>query len=436
MVSTSTSSMQKRFKYDVFLSFRGEDTRKNFVDHLYHALKDKGIYTYKDDEKIKKGKRISDDLLKSIEDAKFYIIVFSKNYSSSSWCLDELVKIMECQKMNGHTAYPVFYDVEPTEVRKQSRAVGEAFANNENKEDAWKWREAMKEAADLAGWELKNTLDGHEAKFIKKIVQEISLELRSINFGFDEKLVGMETRVKDVISSLEIGIDELVVNVRMLGIKGMGGAGKTTTARAVFDHLSNDFEAKSFVGNEAISLFVVEVLGSFLCGKDKLEWVDAIDRLKRISPKRDPGKGYELNELNKIDPSTTPTDYGFMRRLKIYWLNDMGTEETRCLKLDMSRRNSRIVMKGLGKMKKLRYLEVNYADSDPEFDHTSQYFTNSLKYLNQDCVQLWDEVEKKVLQKLKFPLSLRVRIDDLDMRIIPPNPEEFSLDNYLRVKRT
>ncbi|GKG07525.1 disease resistance TIR-NBS-LRR class family protein, partial [Tanacetum coccineum] len=44
----------------------------------------------------------------------------------------------------------------------------------------------------------------------------------------------METRVKDVVSALQVGIDE----VRMIGIKGMGGAGKTTTARAVFDHLS------------------------------------------------------------------------------------------------------------------------------------------------------------------------------------------------------
>nr|GFC03218.1 Toll/interleukin-1 receptor (TIR) domain-containing protein [Tanacetum cinerariifolium] len=122
---------------------------------------------------------------------------------------------MECQKMPEHTAYPVFYDVEPIEVRKQSGAVGEAFAKHENEEAAGKWREALKEASDLAGWELKNTLDGHEAKFIKKVVQEISLELRSNNFGLDAKFVGMETRAKDVVSSLEVGIDE----VRMIGIK-------------------------------------------------------------------------------------------------------------------------------------------------------------------------------------------------------------------------
>nr|GEW98057.1 Toll/interleukin-1 receptor (TIR) domain-containing protein [Tanacetum cinerariifolium] len=95
MVSTSTSSIKNTFKYDVFICFRGEDTRKTFVDHLYCALKDKGIYTYKDDETIHKRERISDELIKAIEDFKFYIIVFSKNYASLSWCLEDLVKISE-----------------------------------------------------------------------------------------------------------------------------------------------------------------------------------------------------------------------------------------------------------------------------------------------------------------------------------------------------
>ncbi|KAI3496848.1 hypothetical protein L1887_39226 [Cichorium endivia] len=160
MASSSTSSIHKSFKYDVFLSFRGDDTRMNFVDHLYSALQHKNIYTYKDDVRIKKGKRIGDELIKSIEESKFYIIVFSKNYASSSWCLDELVKIMECHKTAEHTAYPIFYDVEPSEVRKQSGVVGKAFAKHENEEAAGKWREALKEGADLAGWELKKTADG------------------------------------------------------------------------------------------------------------------------------------------------------------------------------------------------------------------------------------------------------------------------------------
>ncbi|KAJ0751848.1 putative TIR domain, P-loop containing nucleoside triphosphate hydrolase [Helianthus annuus] len=248
----STSSVPKSFKYDVFLSFRGEDTRKTFVDHLYVALVNKGIITYKDDETIHKGERIKEQLIRSIQDSRFYIIVFSKNYASSSWCLDELVEIMRCQKTAEHTAYPIFYDVEPTEVRHQSGAFGEAFAklvaakhekgsgmfsflklftrkrkrtsDLEKEEDVGRWRHALNEAAGLAGMELKNTVNGHEARFIQQIVKEVSQKLHFFNTSIDGKLVGMETR-------------------------GIGGGGKTTLARAVFDYISTGFEGKSFVEN-------------------------------------------------------------------------------------------------------------------------------------------------------------------------------------------
>ncbi|XP_021979134.1 TMV resistance protein N-like [Helianthus annuus] len=246
--SGTVPSIQKNFKYDVFLSFRGEDTRKTFVDHLYHALHHKGIITYKDDERMEKGRNISDELIRSIEDSKFHIIVFSKNYASSSWCLNELVKIMQCHNTIDQTAYPLFYDVEPTEVRKQSGAVGKAFAKHEKEEAAERWRNALSEAAGLAGWD--NLIESsityrHEAKFIKKIVEDISLKLHSINFSVDENLVGMETRVNDIVSSLETGYE----GIQMIGIKGMGGGGKTTLARAIFYHISIFFEGKSFVEN-------------------------------------------------------------------------------------------------------------------------------------------------------------------------------------------
>ncbi|KAJ0794886.1 putative TIR domain-containing protein [Helianthus annuus] len=178
--SSSTSSIKESFQYDVFLSFSGEDTRRNFVDHLFESLQRHGIHTFKDDERLKQGKSINDQLLKSIEESKFFIIVFSKKYAYSSWCLNEHVKIMECQKSNNQTAYPVFYDVDPSEVRKQRGPVGEALAKHANKRTQ-KWRDALTEAANLSGWDLRKTVDGHEAKVIKLIVEKISLELRPMN---------------------------------------------------------------------------------------------------------------------------------------------------------------------------------------------------------------------------------------------------------------
>ncbi|CAI9303508.1 unnamed protein product [Lactuca saligna] len=163
MASSSTSFVHRRSsKYDVFLSFRGKDTHKNFVGHLYHALQQQGICTYNDDKRIIKGKRICHEFIKSIKDSKFYNIVFSKKYASSSWYLYELVKIMECHndKMTENTAFPIFYDVAPKEVSHQRGVVRKAFAKHKNMEVARKWREALKEAIDMAGWELKNIVDG------------------------------------------------------------------------------------------------------------------------------------------------------------------------------------------------------------------------------------------------------------------------------------
>ncbi|PWA64951.1 toll/interleukin-1 receptor (TIR) domain-containing protein [Artemisia annua] len=237
MVSTSTSSVQKSFKYDVFLSFRGEDTRYNFVSHLFKALEQMGF----------KHTR----MMRKLE----------KNHASSSWCLDELVKIIQCRKVSEQTAYPIFYDVDPTEIRKQSGVVEKAFRNQENKAAAGNWREALNEAGNLAGWELKKTANGDESKLIQIIVDDIFKKICSGSPSVDKKLVGMEARIEDFHSSLELDVDD----VRMIGIWGMGGGGKTTSARAVFDRISIQFEGKAFVEN------VRKVSESSLYGLNKLQ---------------------------------------------------------------------------------------------------------------------------------------------------------------------
>ncbi|GJR06487.1 Toll/interleukin-1 receptor domain-containing protein [Tanacetum coccineum] len=276
MASSSISSISISFKYDVFLSFRGEDTRNNFVGHFYEALQAKCIETYRDDKKIEQGERISNQLMKSIEESRFYIIIFSKNYASSSWCLDELVKIMECQKTTEHTAFTVFYDVEPAEVRKQYGPVGEAFSKHENQEATGKWRDAMKELADLAGWELKAIASGDESKLIQIIVVIFKKKYLTLS-NADDKLVGMETRMRDVLSSLEISSED----VRMIGIKGIGGGGKTTLARAVYDRISTMFE-----GIEKALLKVVHdgknMLKDMMCHRKTLVVLDDVDCIEQL----------------------------------------------------------------------------------------------------------------------------------------------------------
>ena len=158
---SSSSSFTPRWKYDVFLSFRGKDTRNNFTDHLYFALKQKGIFTFRDDEKLERGKSISPELSKAIEESRFAIIIFSRNYAFSTWCLDELAKVIGCVKETGMTVLPIFYNVDPSDIRKQIGTFAQAFAEHEerfveNIKKVQKWRDALREAGNLSGWHLQD----------------------------------------------------------------------------------------------------------------------------------------------------------------------------------------------------------------------------------------------------------------------------------------
>uniref|UniRef100_A0A2N9FYU9 TIR domain-containing protein n=1 Tax=Fagus sylvatica TaxID=28930 RepID=A0A2N9FYU9_FAGSY len=144
--SPTSSSSTARWKYDVFLSFRGEDTRNSFTDLIYAALIKEDINTFKDDENLEKGKLIS-ELFKVIEQSRFAIVIFSKDYASSTWCLDELAKIVQCEKDRGMTVLPVFYDVQPSNVRskKEKGTFARALIEHEKKntEKVQQWRDAL-----------------------------------------------------------------------------------------------------------------------------------------------------------------------------------------------------------------------------------------------------------------------------------------------------
>ncbi|MCI10117.1 TIR-NBS-LRR resistance protein [Trifolium medium] len=145
-------------KYDVFISFRGSDTRSGFASHLHAALKRSYIETYID-YMIEKGDQFWAELVKAIKDSTLFIVVFSENYASSTWCLNELVEIMECHK-NGQdvVVIPVFYQIEPSHVRKQTGSYATALAKHKKQDNhddhkMQNWKNALFQAANLSGFD-------------------------------------------------------------------------------------------------------------------------------------------------------------------------------------------------------------------------------------------------------------------------------------------
>ncbi|WJX36734.1 nascent polypeptide-associated complex beta subunit [Trifolium repens] len=247
----SLSSFTCDWTYDVFLSFRGTDTRNNFTGNLYNSLQhQRGIQTFIDDEEIQKGEQITPTLLKAIKESRIFIAIFSPNYASSTFCLTELVTILECSKLQGRLFLPVFYDVDPSHVRNITGTYAKAFAKHEarfrdEKEKVQKWRDALHQAANMSGWHFKPGSEP-EYKFIGNIVEEVSIKINRVPLHVANNPVGLESRMLEVTSLLGLQSDE---RVNMVGIYGIGGIGKSTTARAVHNLIADKFEVVCFLAD-------------------------------------------------------------------------------------------------------------------------------------------------------------------------------------------
>ncbi|XP_050366190.1 toll/interleukin-1 receptor-like protein [Argentina anserina] len=228
-------------RYDVFLTFRGKDTREGFTERLYQKLRWHNLMVFKDDEVPERGMPISEKLLTAIEDSKTAIIVMSPNFASSTWCLDELLKILECMQAR-KAVFPVFYDVDPFHVRYQLGTFAETFKKHELriKEDLPKvhlWRDALTTLTNFVGWTSKDY--GLEAELIDGIVELMQSELYPTLTlsGSTEKLVGRDSQLRNFIAVLEPEAED----ARLLGIDGGDGIGKTTLARLVYERVSHNF---------------------------------------------------------------------------------------------------------------------------------------------------------------------------------------------------
>ncbi|PRQ43897.1 putative toll-like receptor, P-loop containing nucleoside triphosphate hydrolase [Rosa chinensis] len=237
--SSSAELTDPTWKHDVFLSFRGVDTRKNITFFLNKRLLERGIKTFKDEQNIEVGDVISPTLLTAIEESRLAIIVLSQNYASSSWCLEELGHI--CKSMKGDESddnriLPLFYNVHPSDVRHQTSRFGDAFtklkkSGRHESAKVKQWIDTLTKVAQISGWhslEFKN-----DGELLNNIVEAVCKKLPptesvlKMSLGDFEEFAATKEAIHEVMKALKDG------EATTIGVYGMGGVGKTTMVKHV-----------------------------------------------------------------------------------------------------------------------------------------------------------------------------------------------------------
>ncbi|CAI0417994.1 unnamed protein product [Linum tenue] len=244
-------------EYEVFLSFRGPDTRHQITDILFRFLVHLKIHTFKDDDELRTGEGIWPSLVKAIGQSKIYVPILSKSYAHSRWCLKELVEIVENMRQDKRRiVLPIFYMVDPRDVRHQTGPYRDAFREHEknfDRQTIQNWKAALTTVGALKGWHV--THNDEQSKYADLVSDSIWSHLRRFYCTVEtDELVAIDGHVEEVVKRLSLDFKD----VTMVGLHGMGGIGFVSGSRFIVT--SRDCKMLSRLNENKCKLYEVQAL--------------------------------------------------------------------------------------------------------------------------------------------------------------------------------
>ncbi|KAJ4943986.1 hypothetical protein NE237_016310 [Protea cynaroides] len=225
----------------VLISYRRKDTGNSFTSFLHRALEREGIHVIMNLSSREKLPNFS----QTIRSSKILITVISKGYAESEWCLEELADMVECFESEGQKILPIFFNVSPKDVKKQTGIFEASFEKHSKRNDEQtlnRWKDALSVVGGMSGFELKE-VDGDQSMLVDLVV---GWALTKLNSPVERKIyVGLSAHVERMEELLNVGSND----VEIVGICGMNGIGKTTIAKALYNGHFQNFRSSCFLGN-------------------------------------------------------------------------------------------------------------------------------------------------------------------------------------------